>query len=400
MLPPETKNMVNAMEGRFHTFATFCSYAYLLRVPILTGIILVGLPPLALWGPPRSLLENMFVLTPWNIFWAMVPALMLAWSLVVVSRVVLLNGEDRFGIDQWMTQDTLKGSHLFWGSLPALSLFACACVDKVHHAGSAPWWKWLGAAVGGALIAYVAGFWGLVFSVALAPHYKNPADKRFDIPFPFAKRILRWADGFQLKRPAWLPQWNLNRLPPDLRCGYVDYEGHLYPGQWLALMLLMMSIVVYALVGTYRGTRLGEPSNVPGIAYILVLMLVLNWGLSIAAFFLDRYRVPLLLPIALFCTLGGQSSRSDHYFALHDEKAFQAGAPSEALAVRAPKFRQPNRRNGSVVVVATAGGGIQAAAWTARVLTGLQEQCPITPGRSFAHSIAVISAVSGGAGGT
>jgi hypothetical protein len=342
----------------------------------------------------------MFVLTPWNIFWAMVPGLMLAWSLVVVSRVVLLNGEERFGIDQWMKQDTLRGSHLFWGSLPALSLFACACVEKFHDASSVPWWKWTGAAFGGALIAYVAGFGGLVFSVALAPHYKNPADKRFDIPFPFAKRILRWADGFRLKRPVWLQQWNLDRLPPDVRCGYVDYEGHLYPGQWLVLILLLMSIVVYDVVGLYKFTRLGVPSDVPGIAYVLVLMLVLNWGLSIVSFFLDRYRIPLVLPIALFCTLGGQFSLSDHYFALQDEKEFQIGSPSQTLAVRAPKFPQPNRANGGVVVVATAGGGIQAAAWTARVLTGLQEQCPTAAGRSFADSIAVISAVSGGAAGT
>jgi hypothetical protein len=396
----QTNNTTNARKRGFHEFATFCSYVYLLRIPILTGLILVGLPPIALWGPPRSLLENMFVLTPWNIFWAMVPALMLAWSLVVVSRVVLLNGKDRFGIDQWMTQDTLKGSHLFWGSLPALSLFACACVEKFHDASSVPWWKWLGAAFGGALIAYVAGFAGLVLSVALAPHYKNPADKRFDIPFPFSKRILRWSDGFRLKRPSRLSQWNLNRLPADAVCGYVDYEGHLFPGQWLVLMLLLMSIIVYDAVGLYKGARLGVPADVPGIAYILVLMLVLNWGLSIVAFFLDRYRVPLVLPIALFCTLGGQFSSSDHYFALLDDKEIQAASPSEALAVRAPKFPQRNRPNGGVVVVATAGGGIQAAAWTARVLTGLQEQCPTADGRSFADSIAVISAVSGGAVGT
>jgi hypothetical protein len=388
------------MNGRFHNFATFCSYVYLLRMPVLTGLILVALPPIALWGPPKPLLENMFVLTPWNIFWAMIPALMLAWSLVVVSRVVLLNGKERFGIDQWMTQDTLRGSHLFWGSLPMLSLFACACVEKVRDVTWVPWWKWLGAAFCGALIAYVAGFGGLVLSIALAPHYKNPADKRFDIPFPFSKRILRWADGFRLTRPGWLPQWNLNRLPPDLRCGYVDFEGHLYPGQWLVLMLLLMSAIVYDAVGLYKGARLGVSSNVPAIAYVLVLMLVLNWVFSIVAFFLDRYRVPLVVPIALFCTLGGQFSLSDHYFALHDGIQVQPVSPSETLAVRAPKFPQPRRKNGGVVVVASAGGGIQAAAWTARVLTGLQEQCPAATGRTFADSIAVISAVSGGAVGT
>ncbi len=388
------------MKGRFHTVATFLTYAYLLRVPLLIGLALITLPPFALWSPVESLLKNLFVLTAGNIFWAMIVALILAWSLVVVSRVVLLNGEERFGIDQWMTQDTFRGSYLFWGALPTLSLFACACIEKVRDLSFIPWWQWLGAAFGGALIAYVAGFFGLVLSVALAPHYKNPADRRFDIPFPFSKKILRWADGFRLPRPGWLPRWDLNRLPLDLRRGYLDYGGHLYPGHWLVLMMLLISALVYWGVGFYTQARLGMSSSVPAIAYVLILMLVANWVLTMLAFFLDRYRVPLLVPIALFCLLGGLSTRSDHYFALANAVQIPKVSPSETLAVRAPKYPLANRPNGGVTVVATAGGGIQAAGWTARVLTGLQQQCPLEPQRTFADSIAAISAVSGGAVGT
>jgi cation transport regulator ChaC len=381
-----------------HSLVTLFSYAYLLRIPILIGLVLIALPPLALlWGPLESLLENMFVLTPANIFWAMIPALTLAWSLVVVSRVILLNGKERFGIDQWLQQDTLKGWQLLLGSLPALSLFICACVEKSHDAAWVPWWKWLGAAFLGALTAYMVGFLGLVISVALAPVYtRRPANQRFANLFPFSTKILAWAEGLRL-----IPQPDLSGWPAELKAGYVDWEGHLYPGQWLVLMLLVMSGLVYLIVGFYKLAHLGVQSNVPAIAYVLILMLMLNWVLSPLAFFLDRYRVPLLLPIALFCWLGGQSSLSDHYFALRDDKArIHPASPSEALAVRAPKFPQTNRPNGSVVVIATAGGGIQAAAWTARVLTGLQDQCPARPGNTFADSIAVISAVSGGAVGT
>jgi hypothetical protein len=53
--------------------------------------------------------------------------------------------------------------------------------------------------------------------------------------------------------------------------------------------------------------------------------------------------------------------------------------------------------------VATAGGGIQAAAWTAQVLTGLQtelQQRLPNDTVNFADSIALISSVSGGAVGT
>lgn len=48
-----------------------------------------------------------------------------------------------------------------------------------------------------------------------------------------------------------------------------------------------------------------------------------------------------------------------------------------------------------MIVVAASGGGIQAAAWTARVLTGLEEVF----GEDFARSIRVVSAVSGGSVG-
>src|SRR5262249_1527600 len=56
---------------------------------------------------------------------------------------------------------------------------------------------------------------------------------------------------------------------------------------------------------------------------------------------------------------------------------------------------EPTVPEGDVVVVSAAGGGIQAAAWTARVLAGLHEDL----GPEFTRRIRFISAVSGGAGG-
>jgi hypothetical protein len=162
----------------------------------------------------------------------------------------------------------------------------------------------------------------------------------------------------------------------------------------------VISVVLFVIVGSFKQARLGMPSSVPALSYILILMLVLNWVLSTLAFFLDRYRVPLLLPIALFCTLGGQFSQSDHYFALRDGVSIPPVSPRETLKVRGLKYRSLKHPKGGVIVVATAGGGIQAAGWTAKVLTGLQEECSNGPGSNFADSIAAISAVSGGAVGT
>jgi len=348
-------------------------------------------------------LENIFVLDAGNIFWVMIVALTLAWSLLVVWRVVLLNGKERFGIDQWLKRDTLRGRDLFWTAIPTLSLFVCACVEK-RQLADISWWKWLGDAFLGAVIAYVAGFFGLVISITLAPQYHKPAQDRFHIPFPYCKKILTWADQFRLIpsiNPNRIAQWNLQHIPEDLRAGYLDHDGHLYPGHWLILMLLVISLPIYFAVGAFKEARLGMPSSVPALSYILVGMLVANWVLSMLSFFLDRYRVPLILPILLFCTLGGQFPQSDHYFMVRDGILLPPVSPAEALAGRQRVHPQSfsQNQNGAILVVATAGGGIQAAGWTARVLTGLQEQCSASKA-NFADSVAAISAVSGGAVGT
>jgi hypothetical protein len=93
--------------------------------------------------------------------------------------------------------------------------------------------------------------------------------------------------------------------------------------------------------------------------------------------------------------LAAQFPESDHYFEVRKLGDPAAFTPGEAL-------RPPNGiSSDSAIVVATSGGGIEAAAWTARVLTGL-----VTAGEEagledrFSESIRAISSVSGGSTGT
>src|SRR5260370_8461505 len=95
------------MGSRFRKVTTFFSYCYLLRIPLLIGLVLIALPPFAVWGSGRSLLENLFVLTASNIFWVMIVALILAWSLLVGSRVVLLNGKAPLCLSLWPPENLL-----------------------------------------------------------------------------------------------------------------------------------------------------------------------------------------------------------------------------------------------------------------------------------------------------
>jgi hypothetical protein len=86
-------------------------YLYLLRVPILMGVMLFFLPMVSLFLF-RQLLENLFVVGTWNIFWTVIATEMLAFGILVVTRVVLLNGLERFDIPQGLRQDVIKKRYL------------------------------------------------------------------------------------------------------------------------------------------------------------------------------------------------------------------------------------------------------------------------------------------------
>ena len=388
---------------KIHKCVTFTAYVYLLRVSILIGMFLVGFPLLARFSSATPLFENLLVLDTWNIFCVMLIAFMLAWSLLFTARVILLNGKERFGIDQGLTSDIIRPWHILLAGLTVFPLIIFTILEKSKTGEGGSWVTWLIAAFSGFAVAYVIAFGALIISIILAPRYSQRASERFEVPFPFMRRILRWADEIQLF-PAGVPEKlaeSTKKIPEDLRSGYFDpHTGFLYPGQWLMLTLLLFSIGIYFLIGILKEARLGETFPVPALGYVLLLMLVLNWVLSLSAFFLDRYRVPVLLPLILLFFLGNHAPQSDHYYSVQHGAALQAVSPEAVLASHASKHLLGRNPNGEVVVVATAGGGIQAAAWTAQVLTGLQAQCQSELGLDFAGSITAISSVSGGAVGT
>jgi hypothetical protein len=96
----------------FNRIVTYIAYAYLLRVPILTGIFLFLLPLLAL-SKLRSLLQNLFVLSIEGTLWTTVMALVLCWSILLTARLVLLN-DYRFRLSQALTVNDLAPTTIFF----------------------------------------------------------------------------------------------------------------------------------------------------------------------------------------------------------------------------------------------------------------------------------------------
>jgi hypothetical protein len=179
--------------------------------------------------------------------------------------------------------------------------------------------------------------------------------------------------------------------------GYVDSHGNLFPEHVAALSLALLSLLIYGILGLFKRSRRGEPSGVPTLVYVLLLLMLAAWLLPALSFALDPYHVPVLVLLIAWLVFVSRSPRTDHFFdtfsipyAPGKQSSPQASncAPNPAEVLLFPE-------DGKVVVVAASGGGIQAAAWTARVLTGLEQQ---NPGK-FARAVRLISSVSGGSVG-
>jgi hypothetical protein len=126
------------------------------------------------------------------------------------------------------------------------------------------------------------------------------------------------------------------------------------------------------------------------MAYFLVLITLLCWLLSGIAFYFDRFRVPSVILLLLVLVF----SQTDHTYRVGERDA--GIVPATPHAIVASRSHDPY-----IIMVAANGGGIQSAAWTAEVLTRIDEACrEVDPDpRGCRNSVALISGVSGGSVG-
>ncbi len=138
----------------------------------------------------------------------------------------------------------------------------------------------------------------------------------------------------------------------------------------------------------------------PGLAYLHWLLCLTIWlmaalgfyGTLLAARLLQLpFAPPIWFAAALLIFLGQWVNKKDHTFKvdLPPPPACASEGPLEPIDVAAPEARD------TLVVVASAGGGIQAAASTAHILRELAQHHP-----RFAGDLRLLSTVSGGAVGT
>ena len=166
-------------------------------------------------------------------------------------------------------------------------------------------------------------------------------------------------------------------------------EFYLLPGITLASVSFLGTVLVYGLL--VYGKLITEPGTgevlVPTVTAIVLLILMASWILACLTYFLDRYRVPLFTTVIALALVTGGCPSTDHVFEVNPPgERYQERTPSDVL--RAFTDRP--------ILVAIAGGGIQAGAWGTEVLARLDDE--VLEG-GLRSRVAMVSAVSGGAMG-
>ena len=165
--------------------------------------------------------------------------------------------------------------------------------------------------------------------------------------------------------------------------------------------LALLQIVLLATIG---GILLLPAEFLPAAFYLLVLGIWLASLLSGLAFFLARYRVPLVLVLLPWVFLGGKCHPEYSYRVEKSPDGFRLpkagdilqgqrlGGQGDAMGKPESAGGRPPRR----VLVGAVGGGIHSGAWAVEVLARLQH----VPGcEELPEHLALLSGTSGGSYG-
>ena len=332
-------------------------YLYLSRVPLIGLAVLAALPFLAT-GPARMLVLGAYDLA--GIAAGVAVGLVLcavAGSVLVTARIVWSQAGARFGYDLSAFAPAIDR---LWRW--ALGLAVAVNLVTVLRASAEDEWRRL---AGGLLAGLALGWCGGRFLTCVEKIFSTGRGRTL---------LLK---GFTL---AGLDQEDGYLESPPGKNGVRDFaQGHASSLAYSVLLAAAYWLLV--------------KQEIPALVAVFMLVALAVFFLSGLAFFLDRYRVPLLLCIAAYCSVMQLWRTNDHYYRIWPAAPRPAAEPAVTPAAVVAKAMDQHR---PLVVVASAGGGIQAAAWTTAVLARIGEELK---GHDFPGSVRLISGVSGGSVG-
>jgi hypothetical protein len=377
---------------------------YFLRIPIVVISLLALLPFMdASSSSVAEMSRGIFAVEGGTeLFFAGLAAFSLCWSAMIVSRVILAYSSERFSltppaagqaISLLVPPDEIKiDTNIEWTTIALWSIpgwFFVSRVVAVADYCTPSWEKWIIAA-----ISAFAAFAILALADLVRLHEKDrqqKTDHAFVLPTD-SWLATKAADSTPLIGNEALLWRLLNHLGP----GYTDPTPGLkrvHSGHVIAIGLVAILGAVYISLG-WASKPGGNSLPVAVAAYVAILLELILWLGASLSFFLDRYRVTVLLAFVAVISLWGRILDTDHYYTMPRTGA--TAAPGLTPKQMLNKWAERHASDHSpLVIVTAAGGGIQAAAWTTIVLKQLEDAVP-----QFRESIVLISSVSGGSVGT
>lgn len=373
-------------------------YAFFLRFPLLMALVILLLPRFeSEWIPGTFNLSYPEVL-------AVTPFVMsAAWACMITGMVIAESAPRRFGVPRLALPSWMLRLRLAIASSLALPMLVRMELANDNLGLSA---LYLGAGIAIALASLLV--------LTMARQLITPPDVPSNLLLS-----QRWVPKFVQNTYAisWLtrmvlPPDRLRRVPRALGAGYIDYSsGRVLPGPaWI--LVLLGATMTGCIVSNHHIAWLianGRPVTLfPTIAYIAIGITMLTLFLVSLSFFFDRYRVPVVLVAMLWFAMPYLGSHSGNFFTITHASCTKAADEASGLDCSVPadiqtaidpwlkeeEARAPGQKP-TLVVVSASGGGVQATAWTARVLTGLETEL----GTNFIHSVRLMSGVSGGSVG-
>lgn len=347
------------------------TWIILLRFPLIFGMVLMLLPLFCL-VKAKSLLANLFDVDAIGMIFVTLTSLTAAWSVATSSWLVVSYGHLRIVDSRDLT---LNPHNTAWYA--AFSILAVPTLAGIFYYAPRQRSSTYARLAAGTTV-------GAVLAAGVLATANSVSDRS---PIPQLPALLLWFI-------------RIFKLGSN---GYLDNKGQLLPGHTAAFVLAALTFAVYLGLGIVKWLRPGCPTYVPTLAYVLLMIMFYCWGLSALAFALDGLGVPIMLVVGVLLLLSYLNPLTDHFYQtvkIHEtHHKTPMLAPDPLTVIRAGN-------TDSVILVASSGGGIQAAAWTARVLTGIEKltraQFKTGSGQPnvFTKSLRLVSSVSGGSVGS
>ncbi len=236
--------------------------------------------------------------------------------------------------------------------------------------------------------------------------------------------------------------------------GYVNNNGEIHPGHAQMAIAGLVSLLIYLFWYWYSETKSDWMKyRWPTPFYVLLLLLCIGWFLCTLSFWWDPYHIPATVALVVWVILMNVIGKIDARFEIHSQSEVQkrkaksspladervqgnslemalkmaideakisleranvadkehaddAGGAQDSDGDSRPtlsevfsggnwKFPANKQGQRTLVVVTASGGGIQASAWAAKVLTEIDKTV-----EKFTESVGIVSCVSGGSVGT